>query len=408
MTEHARLSPSDAARWMGCPGSINATAHHTDEDSDYSKEGTEAHDYLEGYLKGDPVEVRQYEFLDDVGKDAVHEAIDYILGRYTEGCQLYAERQVNPGAVYGRDDLWGTLDVSIENFEENWLEIIDYKHGQGVPVDVVDNFQLIIYAVGALHARDSFMPLPNKVRCTIIQPRCHHPDGRIRSVDYTPQELAALMDQVIQAAEKTDAPDAPLIASDKACRWCSHAKCTARAEAALAGAQAVFQPVPVQSFTPEKVLREPGQLSDEEIFMVLDNIQLIRGFLNKVEEHAVTTIKAGGKVPGFKLIPGRGQRNFAYSEEAVEKKLRNLHKTDGAKLGKRDITVTKVLSPAQLEKKIKPQVKASTWKIIEGLIVKKSGSPKLVPESDPTPGLVYSAQDIFSPIENTPELDFLK
>jgi hypothetical protein len=285
---------------------------------------------------------------------------------------------------------------------------MDYKHGQGTPVDVKDNWQLITYAVGALHARDSWMPLPEKVICTIIQPRCHHPEGRIRSVTYTPQELAELMEQVIQAAEKTDDPEAPLVASEKGCKWCRHAKCSARAEAALAAAQTIFQPVPVKQFQPEQVLREPGTLSDQEIFMILDNKELIRGFINQVEAHAETVIKAGGKVPGFKLIPGRGQRIFAYDAEEVEKKLRNLHKEDGSKLGKRDITVTKVLSPAQLEKKIKPLVKASTWKIIDGLIVKKSGSPKLVPESDPTPGLVFNAQDIFSPIEATPELDFLK
>ena len=43
MSEHARLSPSGAEKWMTCPGSVALEADEPDTSNDYSDEGTAAH-----------------------------------------------------------------------------------------------------------------------------------------------------------------------------------------------------------------------------------------------------------------------------------------------------------------------------------------------------------------------------
>lgn len=44
MTTHARLSPSSAARWMSCPGSVELTKDMPDTSSSFADEGTDAHE----------------------------------------------------------------------------------------------------------------------------------------------------------------------------------------------------------------------------------------------------------------------------------------------------------------------------------------------------------------------------
>ena len=58
MGDHARLSPSSAARWLACPGSVVANENLPDTSSSYAEEGRRAHEIAESCLKNnvDPME----------------------------------------------------------------------------------------------------------------------------------------------------------------------------------------------------------------------------------------------------------------------------------------------------------------------------------------------------------------
>ena len=63
---------------------------------------------------------------------------------------------------------FGTSDVTM--ISDAALEVVDYKHGKGVPVDVYENKQLLTYALGALHEFGMLYD-PKIVRVTVFQPR---------------------------------------------------------------------------------------------------------------------------------------------------------------------------------------------------------------------------------------------
>jgi hypothetical protein len=58
MADHARLSPSSAARWLACPGSVAAHENLPDTCSSYADEGKRAHAIAESCLINniDPME----------------------------------------------------------------------------------------------------------------------------------------------------------------------------------------------------------------------------------------------------------------------------------------------------------------------------------------------------------------
>lgn len=68
---------------------------------------------------------------------------------------------------------FGTADMVIIGHDENGrgiLHICDYKNGKGVFVDYNHNTQMMLYALGALHAYGYIYPI-EIVRMSIIQPR---------------------------------------------------------------------------------------------------------------------------------------------------------------------------------------------------------------------------------------------
>jgi hypothetical protein len=86
------------------------------------------------------------------------------------------------------------------------------------------------------------------------------------------------------------------------------------------------------------------ELTDEQLVSVLRKAKDIERFVDSVKTHLQSRLERGEKIPGVKLIEGRGGRAWGFPEEAMVKKLVRLG------VPKKHCYKTSLVSPAQLEK----------------------------------------------------------
>ena len=321
---HAKLSPSSAKRWMNCPGSIRLIEELgiKDKTSKFAAEGTVAHEVGELCLLNDKSpseylgkEIEADGFTFKVSQnmvDAVDEYVDYIwnqIGDAKVGSDLYVELQVEVKCslkVLGIEGLdGGTSDTLLICREHQWVEVIDYKHGQGVPVEVKGNPQLMSYGLGALHELGIDDLDDWDVKLTIVQPRAHHPDGRIRSTHMNSSDLFHWQDtKLVPAAILTSDHDAPFKATDEGCRFCKAAgQCRTLND--------MSQRTAIQDFQHD-TYPHPNVMSIEQKVIVMEHREMLRSFIVAVENQVKLEVDTGSKdyEDKFKLVKGRSHRKF--------------------------------------------------------------------------------------------------
>ena len=216
---HALLSASSAHRWLSCPPSAVASEAYPDQDTEFTREGTLAHEVAEIIARQMLTGGGEYS---DKEPGVTGEMVD-CANRYADYIQ---EQLKSPDAVVLLEqkvdfspwvpDGFGTCDCII--IQGDTLIIIDYKYGQGVAVSAVDNPQMKLYALGALNDY-GFACDVTKVEMHIFQPRLD---------SISDDSLTA--DELLDWAEKTVKPTAVKAFKGKGnysagehCRFCQHA-----------------------------------------------------------------------------------------------------------------------------------------------------------------------------------------
>ena len=190
---HARLSPSDSKRWTSCTASIafqEANAHRIKSgDTEWSNEGTQAHDWATKLLLGEigPIDIPE-NFRDPVlsytdhcqSLVTVHTTTslqscldDAALGFDVPTDVVFVEEQI---PLYYQAEQTGTADyigLTADNGVANRLFVRDYKHGAGVLVGTDENTQLAIYAHSVVKHLSGAYTFPDDcpVDIAIVQPR---------------------------------------------------------------------------------------------------------------------------------------------------------------------------------------------------------------------------------------------
>jgi hypothetical protein len=383
-SEHARLGPSNP-RWVHCPGSIREEAAYPDIASEAAIDGTGSHLLLEMCLNNG-VRAEQYEGA-TIGEnhrdkpngwhvtrdriERVQMCLDYVFARVKHLEKEYpgsrvvvsAEARANPGVVFGRDDWWGTCDITIKVINTHkrcmFMEVVDYKDGR-MYVQAKENTQTTGYLFGQLKDyiidpdTNTFAParVSSECKMTIVQPKTH---PVVRSEDITPEDLIARAQWLAECAIKTNAPDAPLVADGKGgkgyCKWCKHKQ---NCEALKAQESEEIEEMSTELSTLNGVSLFSGgipaldnieEIPSADLAKLCDAQPMIDAMFKKaLDEIERRVIAEPNSVPGYAMVPGNGANVWAQSEEETIKALK------GRRLKMTEIAPPTLASPAQILK----------------------------------------------------------
>lgn len=385
--KHAVLGPSSADRWMTCPGSVALTKDIPNRGSKYAAWGTVAHEVADLALQsgnnaeqyvGQPFSSDGFDFIFDMEMaDCVNDYISYVHQFLDpENDTIYSEETVPLTWLTGEEDAEGTSDIIGVTANGKRMVVADLKSGRGVQVDAIDNKQMRIYGLGALKKYEAIYDSVEEVQMVIIQPRLGHVDTEILTV----AELRAFGEEVTIAAGIAQLPNAPLVPSEKGCRWCdAKATCPAlRGEVmqAVTGTPAgtFADRTETMAETVDTNMVTPSELT--ELSDACKAVPLVQAWCDAVIERRKALMLDGQNVPGFKLVQGNAGARFWKDPDAAEEALRKRLKVTEA-------YNQKLISPTQAEAVFKKRPKV--WSQIAPLIDQKEGGPVVAPESSKKP-----------------------
>jgi len=365
---HSSLGASSYNRWKNCPGSVNLSKNIPKTESSYALEGTRAHQLAADILLGNNIVKKDYT---DEMFEAVKVYTDYIEGYI--GHDLYeVDIESKLDLTSYHPDLYGTGDAILYNKFTKRMKVIDYKHGAGIAVEVKNNPQLMYYGLAAMHQKKQ--PV-QELELIIVQPRCFHKDGPIRSWITNPMTILDFAADLVADAIKTEQQNAEINPGEW-CKFCPALPmhCPKVRENSLAIAKEVFAPSTPYS---------PNKLAE-----VLHKIPILKAWIKSVETFAYGEAQKDRLPTGWKLVNKREIRQW--NDNVNADKLQRHFRIFTEDFSKPEI----LKSPAQVEKFIPKEHKEQ----LQQFYKKKSSGTVLVPEEDKRPQIT-SRIDIAFPEE---------
>lgn len=343
--EHALLSPSGSAKWLGCAASLICEYDIPNTSGAAAVNGTVMHlvaeTVLNRVIKNDyPVTADTYKgcyalnegkgpikALEKSEKGAVLITDDFVsqVNKYVDYCRpiidaaelVEVESRVNltrvlhPGVELNGEPLqtFGTADL-VAVMPDGMLIVGDLKTGRH-KVLAKENKQMMLYALGLLRVYKRLYDI-TAVRLVIFQPYA----GGADEWDTTPEALEQFgkfaQGRALKAIDafqrgKKGLKPADFRPGNDACQWCRFSeKCTAKRKVASREVE--------------------SDLSDDSTEMSLaqlkaewDKLPLMRQHIADIEKAMYAALMRGEQVEGLKLVEGRpGNRSWIDPEKIIE------------------------------------------------------------------------------------------
>lgn len=367
MSHSKIVGGSTAKRVMACPGSVALCAAMPPQvENEYMAKGTLCHNAMDRiFSSGIPpksVIGMQYAgqvLTEEVYADKISTAMMLMDVLDPAGeMELATETRVGFGSVL--PDVFGTTDI-IGRLTGRAV-VLDWKFGDGVPVDAEENAQLMFYAAAAMRTKETMWAFEGvtEVELVIIQP------PHIRRWTTTVQRIKAFEQDLICAVSAAQKPNAKLVAGEH-CRFCA------------------ARPIcPEITGAVDRALKTKiDALDTAQINAYLKNADVLEGWIKDLRALAFQMMDKGVTLPDWKLVSKRGTRKWTSESDAKAAML-----ALGVK--ESDVTVTELMSPAQAEKVLKKHKLA----LPEDVVVSVSSGSTLAERSDPRPEVLQIGQQL--------------
>lgn len=359
--DHALLSASSSARWLACPPSAVAAEAYPNEGTEFTREGTLAHEVAEAMARGnfDAITWQKHK------GDGTDEGYTAEMVDCAEGYADYIDEQTKSDTAVVLleqrvdfspwvPDGFGTADCII--IQDNEMHVIDFKYGKGVQVSAEDNPQMKLYGLGALN-EFGFAYDVEKVHLHIYQPRINN----VSVFELTADELLTWGEKTVKPIAQKAAKGKGTYKAGEHCRFCPHAgKCRTLTKVCTEYVETHGIKAPVQKLAPW------------EVADILAMEPVLNLWLKNVREMALTSMLNGEEVPGYKVVAGRGSRAWTNELEVADT-------LKAAGYSQEDITKTELLSVAAMEKALG---KKKAAELLTNYTQKKQGAPTIAPQTD--------------------------
>jgi hypothetical protein len=201
---------------------------------------------------------------------------------------------------------------------------LDWKFGDGVPVDATENAQGMYYVAAARRTPglEWVFDGAKEVEIVIVQP------PHIRRWVTTFDRINAFEQELMLAMYEAKKPNAKLQHGEH-CRFCS------------------AKPVcPVMTGAVDRALKvKVDSLDHAQINAYLKNADMLEDWITSLRDLAYNLVKGGATLPDWKLVAKRGTRKWADEGAACVFLINSI--------GTEKAYTAKIISPAQAEKELK-------------------------------------------------------
>ena len=353
---------STAKRVINCPGSVALVQKMPPQpSSEHADRGTLLHNVISEILEDKPftlgVKYNDQVLTQELYDEKIAVALQ-LLDEVDPDKEMMYEVETRVGfgdllpGVFGSTDLIGRIgDRAI---------VLDWKFGDGVMVDAVENPQLMFYAAAAMRTPEAAWAFDGatEIECIIVQP------PMIRRWVTTKERIAAFELELVSAVKAAQQPNAKLSSGDH-CRWCN--------------AKSIC---PVMTGAVDRALKtQITNIDTVTMSEMLQSADLLEQWLKDIRALAHQVLENGGTVPGFKLVAKRSTRQWT-DEGAAAKALIDA--------GIPAYKEPEVLSPAAAEKLLKK----AGQELPKDLVVSISSGNTMAREDDPRPAVVLIGQQL--------------
>jgi len=284
-----------------------------------------------------------YERMIDAVLPAYHQFNDYLDKVLAEDGDEFLLRVESRVEFPDIDDAFGTCDVLIRTSKRTI--VWDWKFGAGVPVDAsyevevslpgdspdtelqrFGNDQLTYYAVAALNTHpDYFGEGDWSVELVICQPRVR---DELSTYTSSIAELEDFKADLVEAVGEALSGSATY----KLGKWCKfsacQSQCPLRADSPVGLARLAeklnglkTQVAVVGENQTVEAGRDPRAQIDyaEALGLMLDLGKIVEPYLSEAAKQAYTFMEAGGRIPGYKLVPKKAGHDKFEDRDQVDK-----------------------------------------------------------------------------------------